>query len=210
EEVKSGEEKGKDDVRSFAETVQRSLEREMEGAEKRIEKASEAVREEVDKVKDAVRVEVKRTSIEEKSLEVSVLKEFTGRDCIVLCVKGMSGLGVNVILVNVYQKCEGVNVVDNKERMAMIQKVTEQVRMKGEMLIMGVELLRRAKGADVCTADEYSNLDDHVETCQVASDNDLIDAIKESKSPQTSSNDDDDDDSDEENNTVTYTAAMQS
>ncbi|ELT88729.1 hypothetical protein CAPTEDRAFT_202077 [Capitella teleta] len=49
----------------------------------------------------------------------------------------MSGSGVNVILVNVYQKCEGVNVVENKERVAMIQKVAERVRMKGEMLIVG-------------------------------------------------------------------------
>ncbi|ELU14480.1 hypothetical protein CAPTEDRAFT_185205 [Capitella teleta] len=45
--------------------------------------------------------------------------------------------GVNVILVNVYQKCEGVNVVENKERMAIVQKVTERARMKGEMLIVG-------------------------------------------------------------------------
>jgi hypothetical protein len=44
---------------------------------------------------------------------------------------------VNVILVNVYQKCEGVNVVENKESMAMIQMVTERVRMKGVMLIVG-------------------------------------------------------------------------
>ncbi|ELU07789.1 hypothetical protein CAPTEDRAFT_193159 [Capitella teleta] len=43
----------------------------------------------------------------------------------------------------------------------------------------------RAIEADVCTAEEYSNLDDHVETCQVASDNDIIDTIKESKSAQT-------------------------
>ncbi|ELT96537.1 hypothetical protein CAPTEDRAFT_216074 [Capitella teleta] len=49
----------------------------------------------------------------------------------------MSGSGVNVILVNVYQKCEGVNVVENKERMPMIQKVTERARMKGEMMIVG-------------------------------------------------------------------------
>jgi exonuclease III len=72
-----------------------------------------------------------------KGLQVSELKEYTGKDCLALCVKGMSGSGVNVILVNVYQKCEGVNVVENKERMAMIQKVTERARMKGEMLIVG-------------------------------------------------------------------------
>ncbi|ELT96407.1 hypothetical protein CAPTEDRAFT_203045, partial [Capitella teleta] len=70
-----------------------------------------------------------------------------------------------------------------------------------------VELLRRAcaKGADVCTAEEYSNPDDRVETSQVASDCDIIDAIKESKSLQTSSNDDD---IDEENSTVIYAAAI--
>jgi hypothetical protein len=52
-------------------------------------------------------------------------------------VNGVFGSNVNVILVNVYQKCEGVNVVEIKESMTMIQKMTERVRMKGVMLIVG-------------------------------------------------------------------------
>ncbi|ELT93975.1 hypothetical protein CAPTEDRAFT_208550 [Capitella teleta] len=45
-----------------------------------------------------------------------------------------SGRELKVVFKN---KCEGVNVVENKESMAMIQKVTERVRMKDMMLIVG-------------------------------------------------------------------------
>ncbi|ELT94014.1 hypothetical protein CAPTEDRAFT_197787 [Capitella teleta] len=62
-ELKSGR-RGSRKGRSFAETVQKSLEMEMAGAKKRLERESEAVKEEVEKVKEVVRVGVKRTWIE--------------------------------------------------------------------------------------------------------------------------------------------------
>ncbi|ELU05303.1 hypothetical protein CAPTEDRAFT_212035 [Capitella teleta] len=65
-----------------------------------------------------------------------------------------------------------------KERERKQEDINEDL----EYSISLIELLRRAraKGADVCTAEEYSNLDDRVETCQVASNNDVINVIIES------------------------------